>query len=70
MRKKILRRCSICKRFHASYLMHDPKYGKRYLCSACWKGMQGYAAARSSEAGKNPPPADKADVQSEDNLFD
>ena len=37
MPAKILRRCTICKKFHASYLVEDPEFGKRYLCYSCWK---------------------------------
>ena len=34
---KVLRRCTICKNFHASYLVEDPELGKCYLCLRCWK---------------------------------
>ena len=34
---KILRRCTLCKKFHASYLVDDPELGKCYLCYTCWK---------------------------------
>jgi len=37
MSAKILRRCTICKNFHASYLVEDPELGKCYLCPRCWK---------------------------------
>jgi hypothetical protein len=37
---KILRRCTICKKFHASYLVDDPELGKCYLCYSCWKSKQ------------------------------
>lgn len=37
MSPKILQRCTICKRFHASYLLEDPDLGKCYLCLSCWK---------------------------------
>jgi hypothetical protein len=37
---KILRRCTICKKFHASYLVDDPELGKCYLCYSCWKTRQ------------------------------
>jgi hypothetical protein len=40
MSPKILRRCSICKRFHASYRVEDPALGIGYLCYDCWKGRQ------------------------------
>ena len=37
---KILRRCTICKKFHASYLVEDPQLGKCYLCYSCWKARE------------------------------
>jgi len=37
---KILRRCTICKKFHASYLVDDPELGKCYLCYSCWNARQ------------------------------
>ena len=40
MAAKILRRCTLCKRFHASYLVEDPERGKYYLCYFCWKARQ------------------------------
>jgi hypothetical protein len=37
---KILRRCTICGKFHASYLVDDPVLGKYHLCYSCWKAKQ------------------------------
>jgi hypothetical protein len=37
---KILKRCSICKRLGAAYLVNDPKLGKLLLCYSCWKKRQ------------------------------
>jgi hypothetical protein len=37
---KILRRCTICGKFHASYLVDDPELGKCYLCYSCWTARQ------------------------------
>ena len=34
---KVLRRCTICKNFHASYLVEDAELGKCSLCLRCWK---------------------------------
>lgn len=48
MPAKILRRCTICKNFHAAYLVEDPELGKCYLCLRCWK-------ARSSNKKQTPP---------------
>lgn len=39
MSGSILRRCTICKKFHASYLIQDTKLGECYLCYACWKSQ-------------------------------
>jgi hypothetical protein len=33
----ILRRCAICKKFHASYLVPDDDGGQNYYCYDCWK---------------------------------
>jgi hypothetical protein len=37
---KILRRCTICGKFHASYLVDDPVLGTCYLCYSCWTARQ------------------------------
>jgi hypothetical protein len=37
---KVLRRCSICGNFHASYLVKNPQFGKGYYCYSCWKAWQ------------------------------
>lgn len=34
---KILRRCSLCGGFHASFLVPELGAGKGYLCARCWK---------------------------------
>jgi len=50
MSAKILRRCTICGKFHASYLVEDPAFGKGYLCYSCWKARQ---------SAQTVPPADQ-----------
>ena len=40
MSPKILRRCMLCGKFHASYLVVDPAFCKGYLCYSCWKARQ------------------------------
>lgn len=41
MSPKILRRCTICKRYGAAYLVNDPLLGgKAYLCHDCWQKRQ------------------------------
>ena len=37
MTRKILRRCSLCGKFHAAYLVPEHEGGKGYYCYACWK---------------------------------
>ena len=37
---KILRRCTVCKKFGAAYLVEDVEFGKCILCLACWKVRQ------------------------------
>lgn len=46
---KILRRCTICKKFHASYLVEAPQRGSYYLCYTCWRTTQIPATFVSSE---------------------
>jgi hypothetical protein len=41
MSPKILRRCSICGNFHASYLVAEPDGGESYYCYNCWKARFG-----------------------------
>jgi hypothetical protein len=36
MPPKILLRCSLCGKFHASYLVEDAELGQLHLCYSCW----------------------------------
>jgi hypothetical protein len=49
MAPKILRRCTICKHYHASYLVEDSEFGKCYLCFSCWKSRQEKAESLSNK---------------------
>ena len=49
MAPKILRRCTIRKQYHASYLMEDSEFGKCYLCYSSWKSRQEKAESLSNE---------------------
>ncbi len=40
MPPKVLRRCSLCKNFHATFLVNDPILGKGYYCSRCFFAWQ------------------------------
>ena len=40
MSREILRRGTVCKRFHAAYFVQDSQLGACYLCYACWKARQ------------------------------
>lgn len=54
MSPKILRRCTICGNFHASYLVEDPALGKCYLCYKCWKDRQTSQPPPVSAPGEKP----------------
>ena len=54
MAGKILRRCDLCGRFHASYLVPDPKFGQLHLCYTCWKGRYGSPPSSAPELGVAP----------------
>jgi hypothetical protein len=49
---KILKRCSLCQNFHASYLIEDPKLGKLYLCYDCWKEKYAGKPAENAQPPK------------------
>jgi hypothetical protein len=59
MPPKTLRRCTICKRFHASYLVFDPKLGKGYYCYDCWQ------ARYATEPSPTPDPTTSPSAQEE-----
>jgi GNAT superfamily N-acetyltransferase len=40
MSPQALRRCSLCGKFHASYLVPELAPGKNRLCYTCWKNWQ------------------------------
>lgn len=55
-----LRRCSICKRFHAAYLVPELGRDNGHLCYECWLAWQSDAAMRArltSRANDAPPDA-------------
>jgi len=52
MSPKILRRCTICRKFHAAYLVEDREFGKRYLCYSCWESHQAKATLVSENTTK------------------
>jgi len=39
MPDKVLRRCDICGKFHAAYLVPNPKGGQMKVCQTCWKNL-------------------------------
>ncbi len=43
---KILRRCSVCGKFHASYLVPEHFGRPGYLCRTCWNALYAPAARR------------------------
>ena len=54
MSPKILRRCTVCGKFHASYLVLDHDIEKGYYCYACWKSRQASFPSEHSEQDKKP----------------
>ncbi|GAP12957.1 predicted HD superfamily hydrolase [Longilinea arvoryzae] len=48
---KTLRRCSICQRYTAAYLVEDPHLGTLHLCHACWTAHQESVNAAAHSTG-------------------
>lgn len=51
MAERTLRRCSICRKYAAAYLVEDPRLGKLRLCHACWEARQEAASAAAHATG-------------------
>jgi hypothetical protein len=49
MTPAILRRCSICNQFHASYLVPGEQGETLYLCTSCWEKRFNPAAETNQE---------------------
>ncbi|MBN1372993.1 MAG: hypothetical protein JW987_13735 [Anaerolineaceae bacterium] len=51
---RILKRCDVCKRFHAAYVVDDPLYpgGKANYCFKCWKKKFGDAPPPKEQSGE------------------
>jgi len=57
MTPKILRRCDICGRFHASYLVPADDGPPRYYCYDCWKArFETSASLPDEEKSTSPDP--------------
>lgn len=56
MSPKILRRCSICKKYHASYRVEHPQLGVLLLCYTCWSAVQDASTPPEAPAPKHDPP--------------
>jgi hypothetical protein len=54
MSPNVLRRCSLCKRYHASYLVPESEFGKVYLCYDCWKARHASQLPPTPERAKRP----------------
>jgi hypothetical protein len=44
MPPKYLKRCDVCGKFSAEYLVDDPQLGKLGVCRNCWKRKYAIAA--------------------------
>lgn len=53
---RILKRCDVCKRFHAAYVVDAPLYpgGKAKYCLRCWKKKFGDAPPPKEQNGEKP----------------
>ena len=51
MSPKVLRRCSVCGNFHASYLVPEREGGKGYYCYNCWMARFSPKPGPSPEMG-------------------
>jgi protein-tyrosine phosphatase len=56
MSPKVLRRCVICGKFHAAYLVPDHPGGSGYYCYSCWKAR---FANQATPTDKPPMPTKK-----------
>jgi ubiquinone/menaquinone biosynthesis C-methylase UbiE len=55
---RILRHCSLCGKFNASYKVEDPRLGSLILCQSCWKRRAAQEQQRGAQA---PQPAEQPD---------
>ena len=62
MTPKILRRCDVCKRFHAEYRVVAPDQGIRYLCYECWKAQESDQTGSPPKTGEQPRAGEGQDV--------
>ena len=49
------RRCWVCGKFHASYLVPDGKGGKAHYCYSCWKAWQAAQQPATLSQPADPP---------------
>jgi len=62
MSGKILRRGTICKKFHAMYLVGAPEFGKCYLCYRCWQARQSKAPTHPQDDGEKSAKKPKTEI--------
>jgi hypothetical protein len=55
MTRKILRRCSLCGKFHAAYLVPEHPGGKGYYCCMCWRATYPICSASALDQGMEGP---------------
>jgi phospholipase/carboxylesterase len=57
---KILKRCTICQRFHATFMVNDSQFGgKAYLCAECFQKRA--AAGKQEQPAQSDPQAERRD---------
>lgn len=56
MSPHVLRRCDVCGRYHASYIVPDEaRGGKAYYCYDCWKAKFGGMPSPASDQEEEHP---------------
>ncbi len=63
MAQQILRRCDVCKHFHVAYVVEDAEFGKRHLCTNCWKALYGGSSQAGNKEDRGTPDSPKKDDQ-------
>jgi hypothetical protein len=70
---RVLRPCDSCKRYHASYIVFDPKLGgKAYVCYDCWAAeyaVRPPSAPAQEGAGPGEPVETEPSDREEDELW-
>jgi hypothetical protein len=61
MHGKTLRRCDLCGKFHAAYLVPKPQGGQMKLCRSCWTDTATQKNPQQLTATEKPTPPNVTD---------